>query len=233
MTVEADALAKELAANKKMPPTKDSAALVQKALAHLRASAFTDAEPLLRKLLDASQEQDPDIWATFQIQSLLGVALLGQKKYADAEPFLVAGYEGMWQRATKIPAKERDSILQQAIAPLAELFEATRDREETKHKGKLTDDRAQGIHEIKLTAGKPVVIQMRSKEFDSLLQLKDAKGKLLAESNDIDFAAKELDSRLVFLPKTDAVCQIVAGSYTGRGEYEIIIHEYYSATRKK
>src|SRR5262249_21360682 len=32
----------------------------------------------------------------------LGAALLGQKKYADAEPLLLAGYEGMKQREKTI-----------------------------------------------------------------------------------------------------------------------------------
>ena len=34
---------------------------------------------------------------------MLGGALLGQKKYAEAEPLLLAGYEGMKQREAKIP----------------------------------------------------------------------------------------------------------------------------------
>ena len=38
-----------------------------------------------------------------QHESLLGGALLGQKKYADAEPLLLPGYEGMKQRETTIP----------------------------------------------------------------------------------------------------------------------------------
>ena len=34
----------------------------------------------------------------------MGATLLGQKKYAEAEPLLLAGYEGMKQREAKIPA---------------------------------------------------------------------------------------------------------------------------------
>ena len=45
----------------------------------------------------------PDEWATFNTQSMLGGALLGQKKYAEAEPLLLAGYEGLKQREESIP----------------------------------------------------------------------------------------------------------------------------------
>jgi len=33
----------------------------------------------------------PDDWLTFNTQSMLGGALLGRKRYADAEPLLVKG----------------------------------------------------------------------------------------------------------------------------------------------
>jgi hypothetical protein len=42
-------------------------------------------------------------WLTFNTQSLLGGALLGQKKYAEAEPLLVKGYEGLKTREKTIP----------------------------------------------------------------------------------------------------------------------------------
>ena len=44
---------------------------------------------------------------TFHTRSLLGGALLGQKKYADAEPLLTTGYEGMKQREQTMPAPNR------------------------------------------------------------------------------------------------------------------------------
>jgi eukaryotic-like serine/threonine-protein kinase len=40
------------------------------------------------------EKTEPEAWATFRTQSLLGGALLGQKKYAAAEPLLVQGYRG-------------------------------------------------------------------------------------------------------------------------------------------
>ena len=40
------------------------------------------------------ENTQPDVWTTFNTQSLLGGAP-GQKKFAEAEPLLLAGYEGM------------------------------------------------------------------------------------------------------------------------------------------
>src|SRR5207249_1243687 len=69
----------------------------------LQARHFLEAEPLLRECLLIRAQAEPDSWGTFITKSLLGGALLGQKRYADAEPLLLAGYEGMKERAAKIP----------------------------------------------------------------------------------------------------------------------------------
>ena len=50
---------------------------------------------------------------------MLGGALLGQKQYAEAEPLLVAGYEGM-QKREKSPPAEPDRLLE-ALDRLIEL----------------------------------------------------------------------------------------------------------------
>ena len=64
-----------------------------------------DAEPIPRECLAIRVKKQTDVWITFNTQSLLGSALLGQKKYTDAEPLLLAGYEGMKEREAKIPAQ--------------------------------------------------------------------------------------------------------------------------------
>ncbi len=48
---------------------------------------------------------------------------MGQKKYADAEPLLLAGYEGMRQRDAKLspPGKVR---LTESVERLVELYDA-------------------------------------------------------------------------------------------------------------
>ena len=49
---------------------------------------------------------------------------MGQKKYADAEPLLLAGYEGMKQREKAIPPQGKIRI-PEAIERLVQLYEAT------------------------------------------------------------------------------------------------------------
>jgi hypothetical protein len=68
---------------------------------------------------------------------------------------------------------------------------------------------------------------MQSKQFNTYLRLEDAKGKTLAENYDIG-AAKNLNSRILFMPKADGVYRVIATSFQqqGRGEYEIIVREY-------
>jgi serine/threonine protein kinase/tetratricopeptide (TPR) repeat protein len=86
---------------------------------------FANAEPTLRESLTLREKAEPDAWSTFSTRSLLGGALLGQKKYADAEPLLLKGYEGMKQRADKIPAPIRTDRLTGAVERLVRLYEAT------------------------------------------------------------------------------------------------------------
>jgi hypothetical protein len=72
---------------------------------------------------------------------MLGEALLGQKKYAEAEPLLVKGYEGMKARAERRgqpggpPAQER---LAEALRPLVQLSDEThRPEEAARWRGEL------------------------------------------------------------------------------------------------
>ena len=65
------------------------------------------AEPLLREFVAIRQKKNPDDWRTFETRSMLGDSLLRQKKYADAEPILLEGYEGMKAREGKIPAVQK------------------------------------------------------------------------------------------------------------------------------
>ncbi len=210
-----------------------SSALAGDAHALLQLRAYPEAEKLLRECLAIRQKKEPAAWTTFHTQSMLGGVLLGQKKYPDAEPLLSAGYAGMKEREARIPPQDADRLTE-AEGRLAELFEATRTKDETRLQGKLTDAKKEVLHEVKLTAGTPAVIEMRSRQFDTLLRLHDAKGKLLTENDDIDFANKNLNSRILFIPKEDGVYRIVATSFqqTGRGEYDVILRQYSPAKSK-
>lgn len=78
---------------------------------------------LLRQCLTRRQEATPEAWQTFNTQSMLGGELLGQKKYAEAEPLLVQGYEGMKSREHTIPPPLK-SCLPEALDRLIELYTA-------------------------------------------------------------------------------------------------------------
>ena len=56
--------------------------------------------------------------------AMLGGALLGQQKYADAEPLLVKGYEGMKAREKMIPAANK-KVLPETLDRLIELYTVT------------------------------------------------------------------------------------------------------------
>jgi tetratricopeptide (TPR) repeat protein/tRNA A-37 threonylcarbamoyl transferase component Bud32 len=77
--------------------------LVEQASALLNDGKFAEAEPLARDCLAWREKVLPDDWLTFHIRSVLGGCLLGQKKYVEAEPLLVAGYEGLKCREHLVP----------------------------------------------------------------------------------------------------------------------------------
>jgi non-specific serine/threonine protein kinase/serine/threonine-protein kinase len=82
------------------------------------------ALPLIEQVLTKREKQEPDAWTTFYAKAMLGEALLGQKKYADAEPLLVQGYEGMKQREAKIPPQFRDMRIREPLDRLVQLYDA-------------------------------------------------------------------------------------------------------------
>jgi serine/threonine protein kinase len=89
----------------------------------LSSGAFGEAESILRECVAIRQEHSPDHARTFNARSMLGGSLLGQKKYTEAEPLLVQGYEGMKQRESTIPAQNR-GLLVDALERLVELYDA-------------------------------------------------------------------------------------------------------------
>lgn len=52
----------------------------------------------------------PEGWERYYSQCLVGASLAGQKKYAEAEPMLLAGYAGMAARQTSIPRADRAGL---------------------------------------------------------------------------------------------------------------------------
>jgi hypothetical protein len=84
---------------------------------------WTAAEPVLRECLAIREKAIPDDWARFNTMSQLGGALLGQGRYAEAEPLVVPGYEGMKAREARIPAPDRPRLAEAALR-VVRLYEA-------------------------------------------------------------------------------------------------------------
>ena len=77
------------------------------ALAYVSQGKFAESEPLAREVVELNQKQQPDDWQRFRAESLLGASLAGEKKYAEAEPLLLEGYQGMLTRKDRIAAPDR------------------------------------------------------------------------------------------------------------------------------
>jgi len=73
----------------------------------------------------------PDDWTMFDAQSMLGGSLLGQKKYAEAEPRLLKGYEGLKQWKTSLEPQDAPRV-PEALGRLIELYTAMNKPEKAK-----------------------------------------------------------------------------------------------------
>ncbi|MBL8825196.1 MAG: serine/threonine protein kinase [Planctomycetia bacterium] len=90
-----------VALNRRLYPGNDSSLaglLINIAQDLQECGQYRDAEPMIRESLAIRQKIEPDNWITFNTQSMLGRVLLLQKKYAEAEPLLIKGYEEMVAR---------------------------------------------------------------------------------------------------------------------------------------
>ncbi len=104
---EADALSRERLARIRRRDGPESegyaAALSEAGTTLLLRHQWTLAEPLLRESLGIREKLQPSDWRTFSTRSALGRALLGQGRIAEAEPLIVAGYNGLKERKGDIP----------------------------------------------------------------------------------------------------------------------------------
>ncbi len=86
------------------------------------------AEPILRESLAILLKKRPSAQDTFHTESLLGAALLGRQKYADAEPLLIRGYLGISNLAKAPSQKNHDPRTGQrlidALERLVEQYDA-------------------------------------------------------------------------------------------------------------
>ena len=103
----------------------------------LKCDQFVVAEEMLRESLAIREKKEPEAWTTFNTMSMLGGALLWQKKYAEAEPLLLKGYEGIKARLPQSPGADAPRLamqqrLTEALDRLIELYTALGKPEEVK-----------------------------------------------------------------------------------------------------
>jgi hypothetical protein len=127
-TDEALTLRRKIVESTRANLAKDSPELAGELAVHGKAlldvKAWDTAEPILRESFAIREKAEPDDWRTFNTKSMLGGALLGQKKLAEAEPFLLSGYRGMKEREASIPLTANTRI-PEALERLVQLYEAT------------------------------------------------------------------------------------------------------------
>jgi tetratricopeptide (TPR) repeat protein len=94
------------------------------ALEMLKHRQYARAEELSRECLAIREARIPDQWSTFNAKSMLGGSLVGQAKFAEAEPLLIAGYEGLKRRESSMPPGARIRV-PEALQRLVDLYTAT------------------------------------------------------------------------------------------------------------
>ncbi|MBV8812416.1 MAG: serine/threonine protein kinase [Acidobacteriaceae bacterium] len=84
------------------------------AFIYVKEAGYLQAEQLARASLNGYVKVAPNDWNRYKCEGLLGAGLAGQKRYAEAEPLLLSGYEGMIQRESTIPAWSRFNLRETA-----------------------------------------------------------------------------------------------------------------------
>jgi len=97
-------------------------ALVGLGKIRLQQEQHGDAEAAFREVYRIDEQKGTDGWERYNNQHLLGAALAGQKRYAQAEPLLISGYEGMLHRQATIPAGNRGNLTD-ALPRIVRLYE--------------------------------------------------------------------------------------------------------------
>jgi hypothetical protein len=84
---------------------------------------YAEAESLLRDCRDIQKQTMPDDFRRFRTESLLGASLARQQRYAEAEPLLISGYEGMKQHQAAAIIRLRAKV-SQGLRDLIALYTA-------------------------------------------------------------------------------------------------------------
>jgi eukaryotic-like serine/threonine-protein kinase len=96
------------------------------ALSRVRLIQLRHAEALAlaHQALGIRLDRHPDHWMRYDALSLVGAALAGQKKYAEAEPLLLEGYQGLKDREERISSLRRKQRPAEAGARIVALYDA-------------------------------------------------------------------------------------------------------------
>jgi tetratricopeptide (TPR) repeat protein len=110
----AERVAREVLAAYRKAPNDRTVVTALIALSHslVAQRRYAEAVPLLREALQIS-EQHPQVrfpWFKGEIQSTLGAVLAAQRKTDEAEPMLLAGYEGLQGAASTPPPRLRAAL---------------------------------------------------------------------------------------------------------------------------
>jgi tetratricopeptide (TPR) repeat protein len=84
-----------------------------------------EAEPILRECLTLREKTQPDSWPLATAQAALGGTLLELKSYEEAEPLLIAGFNGIRDRLPLFPPALRRQRLAETAGHLSRLYDAT------------------------------------------------------------------------------------------------------------
>jgi eukaryotic-like serine/threonine-protein kinase len=87
-------------------------ALADSGRSRLDAGDWSPAKAQLSEALAIREVEKPEHWGTAEVRSLLGGALMGEKKAAEAAPLLRSGYEGMARSAAAIPLVDRPGLVE-------------------------------------------------------------------------------------------------------------------------
>jgi serine/threonine-protein kinase len=96
-----------------------------------RQDKTNDVEAFAREALAIREKQIPDNWRTFNSKAVLGLVLYDQGRYADAESYMLAGYEGLRQRLPQMHSNAKGRCLE-AAEHLVLLYQATGKEEQAR-----------------------------------------------------------------------------------------------------
>ena len=89
----------------------------------LPTKRYSEAEVVVREVLKIREAKQPGTWGVNSAQSVIGETLFKQEKYDEAEPLLLAGYDGLVKTSESILAKDRSTVLGRALNRLIEFYQ--------------------------------------------------------------------------------------------------------------